>query len=161
MEDLEIENFEKSVGCVVLKGNQVLLVRHTYGPAQGKLLIPGGYLHKGELPEDAAAREVREETRIEARAQRLLAMRFNKRDWYAVFLMSYLGGEAVSDGKENSEALFLPVPDALQHPHLTDLTRVLLQSLLQHGEQSYGAMDFRSNAAKGPYSLYGVGDSES
>lgn len=36
------DNYCLSVGCIVRKGEQVLLVRHTYGGANGKLLIPGG-----------------------------------------------------------------------------------------------------------------------
>ena len=37
------DNYCFSVGCIVRKGTQVLLVRHTYGGANGKLLIPGGF----------------------------------------------------------------------------------------------------------------------
>ena len=61
-----IDNYNFSVGCIVRKENQVLLVRHTYGGAKGKLLIPGGFCHKNELPEEAAIREVFEETSIVA-----------------------------------------------------------------------------------------------
>ena len=34
-----IDNYNFSVGCIVRKENQVLLVRHTYGGAKGKLLV--------------------------------------------------------------------------------------------------------------------------
>ena len=50
------DNHGKAVGCVVIRGEQVLLVRHTYGSAKGKLLIPGGYVQVAEMPEDAAMR---------------------------------------------------------------------------------------------------------
>lgn len=42
-----------SVGAIVLKDNKILLVRHTYGSAAGKLLNPGGMLQPCELPADA------------------------------------------------------------------------------------------------------------
>ena len=64
-----------SVGCLVRKENQVLLVRHTYGGAAGKLLIPGGFCNQNELPEEAAEREVLEETGVTAKAGRLLGLR--------------------------------------------------------------------------------------
>ena len=48
------DNFNHSVGCLVVRNREVLLVRHTYGRARGKLLIPGGYLQEGEMPEQAA-----------------------------------------------------------------------------------------------------------
>ena len=52
------DNYNFSVGCIVRKENKVLLVRHTYGGANGKLLIPGGFCHENELPEEAAVREI-------------------------------------------------------------------------------------------------------
>ena len=55
------DNYCFSVGCIVRRKQQVLLVRHTYGRAKGKLLIPGGFCHDNELPEEAAVREVFEE----------------------------------------------------------------------------------------------------
>ena len=33
------DNYFASVGAIVIKNNQVLLVRHTYGSAKGKLLF--------------------------------------------------------------------------------------------------------------------------
>ena len=79
------DNFNHSVGCLVVRNREVLLVRHTYGRARGKLLIPGGYLQEGEMPEQAAVREVWEETGVEAQIRSLLAMRFSPADWYAIF----------------------------------------------------------------------------
>lgn len=55
------DNYNFSVGCIVRKKNRILLVRHTYGGAKGKLLIPGGFCHENELPEETAVREVYEE----------------------------------------------------------------------------------------------------
>ena len=42
------DNYSLSVGCIVRKNNEILLVRHTYGSAAGKLLIPGGFCDIGE-----------------------------------------------------------------------------------------------------------------
>ena len=50
------DNYSFSVGCMVRKKNQVLLVRHTYGNAKGKLLIPGGFCHENELGKIAGRR---------------------------------------------------------------------------------------------------------
>ena len=52
------------VSGIVLKEDEVLLVRHTYGPAKGKLLIPGGHVEDGELFNEAIIREISEETEI-------------------------------------------------------------------------------------------------
>jgi 8-oxo-dGTP pyrophosphatase MutT (NUDIX family) len=47
------------VKCLLLHGEEVLLVRHTYGPELWQL--PGGGARRAESPRDVAAREMREE----------------------------------------------------------------------------------------------------
>jgi ADP-ribose pyrophosphatase YjhB (NUDIX family) len=47
------------VKCVLTDGNEVLLVRHTYGPRAWDL--PGGAIKRGEAPVTAARREMTEE----------------------------------------------------------------------------------------------------
>ncbi len=63
----ENTNWCQSVGGIVLKGNEVLLVRHTYGAGKGKLIIPGGYVKVNETPQEALCREVLEETTVVAK----------------------------------------------------------------------------------------------
>ena len=47
------------VKCVLTDGDEVLLVRHTYGPRAWDL--PGGAIKRGESPVTAARREMNEE----------------------------------------------------------------------------------------------------
>ncbi len=54
------------VGAVVLKEDEVLLVRRKYDPCRNCWAIPGGHLEYGERIRDAAARELEEETGIKA-----------------------------------------------------------------------------------------------
>ena len=44
-----------------------MLVKHTYGAAKGKYLIPGGFSEEGEIPQITAEREVLEESGVGCR----------------------------------------------------------------------------------------------
>jgi len=54
-----------SVGAVIFKGDQVLMVQRGNEPGRGNWSIPGGHLEWGERAVDAARREVAEETGID------------------------------------------------------------------------------------------------
>ncbi len=148
------DNHGKAVGCVVIRGEQVLLVRHTYGSAKGKLLIPGGYVQVGEMPEDAAMREVLEETGVCAVPESVLCVRFQPDDWYVVFLMRYQSGEPWTDNNENSQAFFIGIDDVQNLEDVTDLSRLMIGSYREQGLSlnSYCA----ARATPDKYRLYGL-----
>lgn len=54
------------VGIVCLRGDSVLLIRRGTPPRQGEWSLPGGRIEPGERAMDAALRELREETGVEA-----------------------------------------------------------------------------------------------
>ena len=55
-----------AVGVVCLRGDSVLLIRRGTPPRQGEWSLPGGRIEPGERVVDAALRELREETGVEA-----------------------------------------------------------------------------------------------
>ena len=55
-----------AVGVVCLRGDEVLLIRRGQAPRQGEWSLPGGRIEPGERAVDAALRELREETGVEA-----------------------------------------------------------------------------------------------
>lgn len=58
-----------AIGAVVFHSGRVLLVRRSNAPAQGQWAIPGGRIELGERMQEAAEREVLEETGIIVRAR--------------------------------------------------------------------------------------------
>ena len=76
-------------GIVEIEG-KVLLVRHTYGNAKDRILLPGGFVQENELPTTAIEREIFEETAIKVKAKSLIAVQFKPEQWCTVFLTEYL-----------------------------------------------------------------------
>ena len=61
-----------AVGVVCLRGEAVLLIRRGTPPRQGDWSLPGGRIEPGERAVDAALRELREETGVEAEISGLI-----------------------------------------------------------------------------------------
>ncbi len=57
-----------AVGAVVIRDDKVLLVRRRDPPNEGQWAIPGGSVRLGETLQEAAERDLREETGVCARA---------------------------------------------------------------------------------------------
>lgn len=105
---------------------KILLVRHTYGAAKDRILLPGGFVVENELPTVAAEREILEETGVQTKAQSLMAVQFKAEQWCAVFIMDYISGTPRSDGYENSEVLLLTAEEAVKREDITNLSREIL-----------------------------------
>ena len=59
---------------LVTAGRNVMLVRRGVEPAKGQWALPGGYMDAGEMPDEALAREIKEEVGLELEAGRLLGI---------------------------------------------------------------------------------------
>lgn len=62
-----------TVDAVIVKSGHVLLVKRKGNPGKGQMALPGGFLDQEELIEDAALREVKEETAIKMSKDELRA----------------------------------------------------------------------------------------
>ena len=147
----ENTSFTQSVAAVCIREGNVLLARHTYGPGKGRLIIPGGYIEKGESPIDAVIREYTEEAGVLIEPTRLIGVRFNARDWYVVFAADYVSGVARSDGDENDEVVWLPTDEALSREDVPDLTKKLIEcALTGQGFEPIPFTSFTTSTLYGP-----------
>ena len=62
---MKYRNPSPTVNVIVENNNMILLVKRSIPPFTGQLALPGGYIEYGERVEDAAKREVQEETGLE------------------------------------------------------------------------------------------------
>lgn len=63
------------VNCITIFQNKILLIKRGIEPGYGKWALPGGYLDWDESVEEAAAREVLEETGVKVQVLRQLEVR--------------------------------------------------------------------------------------
>ena len=147
-------NWSQSVAGVVITDGKVLLARHTYGNGVGRLIIPGGYMETGELPQDALKREFLEETGIVVEPRRLVGIRFNAKDWYAVFSAEHISGEPRSDGSENSEVIWVDTAEVMERDDVPDLTKALIRCALNE-DGAFDLVPYENTSRHGPGFLYG------
>jgi 8-oxo-dGTP pyrophosphatase MutT (NUDIX family) len=109
---------ERSFGGVVVRGDEVLVITPAGRPQVTTL--PKGGPQSGERPEVTAAREVREETGVEARiVERLGEVRYRyRRSGVRVFktvgfyLCDYVSGDTADHDNEVDEARWVPLERA-------------------------------------------------
>ena len=134
-----------SVGAVVFRGDDVLLIRRGRPPFQGHWSIPGGKVEHGEAMRDAVLREVAEETSVTARVLGLIdafdalptepgAPHFALID----FACEHVAGEprAADDARD---AAFVPLPEALARLSW-DKTRLAIQGGLAFRHANAGTL---------------------
>lgn len=104
------------VGVVCLRGGEVLLIRRGRPPRQGDWSLPGGRIEPGERAMDAALRELREETGVEAEITGLVDVvdgLFPEAGRHYVLIdyaARWLSGEPVA-GDDALEARFVPLDE--------------------------------------------------
>lgn len=100
-----------TVDGIILKDKQILLIKRNLEPFKDKWALPGGYVEYGERVEDAAIREVLEETGLKAEIKSLLGVYSDpNRDprghtVTVVYLMNVVGG-ILKSGDDASDARF-------------------------------------------------------
>ena len=104
-----------AVAMVLGDEERVLLSRRNIDPARGRWSFPAGYVNRGEVLEEAAVREVREELQVPVRLTHLVGVYSTRGD--PVVLVVYageveLGAQPRPDGHELSEVRRFPL-DAL------------------------------------------------
>jgi 8-oxo-dGTP diphosphatase len=102
-----------AAGVVCLRGEEVLLIRRGKPPRMGEWSLPGGRIEFGERAADAALRELREETGVEAELLGLIDVVdgvFPPDRHYVLidFAARWLSGEPVP-GDDAAEAAFYPL----------------------------------------------------
>ncbi|MFI5005108.1 MAG: NUDIX hydrolase [Solirubrobacterales bacterium] len=133
---------ERSAGGVVVRGEQTLVIVPRRRAADGSrvLGLPKGHIDPGESPLQAAVREVREETGVEAELVRELG---EVRYWYRregrlvpksvlFYLLRYRSGDTADHDEEVEEARWMALSEActaLTYEGEREMARYALEAL--------------------------------
>lgn len=129
------------VRAIVFRENAVLLARED---ADGCWSVPGGWADVNTSPRESAEREVREETGLEVRATRLLALHDKRKRDYpfqmphaykAFFLCEVIGGEMAQGTLETIETGFFEL-DSLPPLSQDRITERQLRHLVELAARS-------------------------
>ncbi len=128
-----------AVGAVVVHQGRILLVRRAKAPAKGLWAIPGGSVNLGETLQQAAEREILEETGLTIRAaEPLLTFETIRRDpdgrvrfHYVIVDLAavYVAGD-LAPADDAAEARWFSAAEAEAEPEMVEKTRELMRSVL-------------------------------
>jgi len=123
------ETFTVSVaGVITNENNEVLLLDHVLRVASG-WGIPGGFIARGEQPEQALHREIFEETGLELKNLKLIRVRTFNRHIEVIFRAKGIGTAEVKS-REIKKAVWFK-PDELPEK-LNKSQKSIIEKLLKH-----------------------------
>jgi len=90
--------------AVINKENKILIIRRNLEPGMNKWALPGGFIELGETPEEAAVRELKEETGIDSNIIHLIGVYLQKSKRYgSLLIIGYLATAIHGNISVNSE----------------------------------------------------------
>ncbi len=106
--------------AVVVDGDSVLMVKASRGLVPDVWDLPGGFINYGESPEESLIREVKEETGLEVRVNRLLSTSASVSREHSLYFLALfyvcevVGGSLKPEPGEISEARWMTVKEAIR-----------------------------------------------
>ncbi|HEY0052770.1 MAG TPA: NUDIX hydrolase [Caulobacteraceae bacterium] len=127
-----------AVGVICFRDGEVLLIRRGSPPRLGEWSLPGGRIEPGELAEDAARRELLEETGVTAELIGLVEVvdgvfpEIGRHYVLIDYAARWVSGEPVA-GDDAAEAAFHPLETALALVDWDETRRVILTAANRTG----------------------------
>ncbi|OYX05583.1 MAG: phosphohydrolase [Caulobacter vibrioides] len=132
-----------TVGVVCLRGQEVLLIKRGTPPRLGQWSVPGGRLEWGEALQDAALRELKEETGVDAALLGLIDVidgvfparpggEITRHYVLIDYAARWTGGDPVA-GDDAAEARFVSRDEAMELVEWEETRRVIAEAFDRFG----------------------------
>ena len=132
-----------TVGVVCLRGEEVLLIKRGTPPRLGQWSVPGGRLEWGETLQDAALRELKEETGVDAELLGLIDVidgvfparpggEITRHYVLIDYAARWTGGEPMA-GDDAAEARFVSRDEAMELVEWEETRRVIAEAFDRFG----------------------------
>jgi 8-oxo-dGTP diphosphatase len=132
-----------TVGVVCLRGEEVLLIKRGTPPRLGQWSVPGGRLEWGEALQDAALRELKEETGVDAELLGLIDVidgvfparpggEITRHYVLIDYAARWTGGDPVA-GDDAAEARFVSRDEAMALVEWEETRRVIAEAFERFG----------------------------
>ena len=121
-----------AVCCFLCQGEKLLLAQRAVEPCIGAWTLPGGFVELGETTEDAACREMYEETGLAIRGLHLIGVSTQQSRFYgAVTVLGYAVEEWSGELRPDSDALDLRFFGKAERPPLPFKAHLELLALFE------------------------------
>jgi len=123
-----------TVDIIIEKDDKIVLIRRKNEPFKGKLAIPGGFVNEGELIEDRAIIEAKEETSLDVELKEILGVySIPNRDprghlMTTVFIAKPISGR-VKGGDDAADATWFKITDKILNELSFDHNKILTDYL--------------------------------
>lgn len=121
---------------IVVKDQKWLVVKKKYGGLKGLWSFPAGFVNEGETVDEAAIREVQEETGIKTKVKDIVGIRtgvINEviSDNMIVFLLEDIGGEISVQEYELEDVSYMTRQQLEADPNTSMMVHLFLKQLRQ------------------------------
>ncbi|MGM0441082.1 MAG: NUDIX domain-containing protein [Elusimicrobiota bacterium] len=117
---IDYRNPVPAVACIVKQKNKFLLVKRGVNPQKGKWSLPAGFMELYEKPEEAVLRELKEETGLEGKVEKLIGVYSQpSKNYGTVLTIGYLVKEITGvllGGDDVKAAKFSKIEDVKDIP---------------------------------------------